>query len=383
MSTRLSSAPSAAWWRPSLPAIAAAALAACSSGSSAPPPSPTFRAGAATLLSTGSPTRDEDPSVLLARDGSICVAWFSDRDGGNQEIYLARTADGVTWSGPIRITNDPGGDFYPNLIQDDAGAFHLVWFRWTALYVGRIVSRSATGDCTRLAAGADVPVTQQAGVDDWVPSLAQAADGTLLAYFVSAKRNPPAARNRIYVATRRPTDTAWNAALPVGGIDSATAQDHLPFAARTGADVTLVWVRYDGTSLTPWVAPLPKSDLWIARSTDGVTFTGAQQVTNEPAPVVHLFPHLTQRFDASWWIVWLSTRLDPVTPVPALFELPLAALAPANAYPLGIEATTQLTAGTPGYSHRIARTPAPGLYLGAWVHGAEPVQEIYYRVFGR
>jgi hypothetical protein len=52
-------------------------------------------------------------------------------------------------------------------------------------------------------------------------------------------------------------------------------------------------------------------------------------------------------------------------------------------YLLGVQANTQLTAGTPGYSHRITRTPTPGAYFGAWVHGAEPVQEIYYRVFVR
>ncbi|HEU4388934.1 MAG TPA: hypothetical protein VFV34_14130, partial [Blastocatellia bacterium] len=44
--------------------------------------SPAFEPTDPILLSTGSPTKDEDPSVLRANDGSLYVAWFSDR-GGN------------------------------------------------------------------------------------------------------------------------------------------------------------------------------------------------------------------------------------------------------------------------------------------------------------
>src|SRR5262245_25681240 len=68
----------------------------------------------ATLLSVNSPTKDEDPSVLVARDGTIFVAWFSDR-GGNPDIYLTSTNDGTNWKPPIRVTTSAAGDYYPNL----------------------------------------------------------------------------------------------------------------------------------------------------------------------------------------------------------------------------------------------------------------------------
>ena len=35
----------------------------------------------------------------------------------------------------------------------------------------------------------------------------------------------------------------------------------------------------------------------------------------------------------------------------------------------------------PGYSHRIAATTTPGIYLGVWVQGPEGAQDIYYRFF--
>jgi len=365
-------------------------LAGCPGDDSSPPGNqgPVFAPSAAILLSTGSPTKDEDSSVLLARDGSLCVAWFSDRDAGNQEIYITRTIDGKTWSPALRVTNNAGGDFYPSLYQDETGAFHLTWFRWTALFVGQIMYRtSADPDCTKLALSADVSVTTDANVDDWVPVITKAANGTLLIYFVSEKRNGANTTNEIYVATKGPSDTNWNAAQLVSGISSPTEHDHLPYVARIGSEIAMVWVRNDGTSLTPWTgSPLPKSDIWYSTSTDGLTWATPVKITNEPSPVIHLYPGFYQRFDGSWWVIWLSTRLNPgpPTPVPSTFEFPLVNVTPVNMYPTGIEENTLLnTGGLPGYSHRIARTPTTGVYLGTWVHGTEPTQDIYYRFFQR
>ena len=106
-----------------------------------------FEPADARLLSIGSPTKDEDPSVLRARDGSLFVAWFSDR-GGNSDIYITRTRDGREWSAPARVTNNAGGDFYPSLLQDDQGTFHLVWFRWTAPFQGNIWYNSSPDGLT-------------------------------------------------------------------------------------------------------------------------------------------------------------------------------------------------------------------------------------------
>ena len=64
------------------------------------------------LLSTGSPGKDEDPSVLLAADGKLYVAWFSDR-GGSSAIWISSTTDKVNWSTPKRISNNTFGNFYP------------------------------------------------------------------------------------------------------------------------------------------------------------------------------------------------------------------------------------------------------------------------------
>jgi hypothetical protein len=362
------------------------ALQACSNNDNGPEPAPSgFVPGASTVFSVGNPAgKDEDPSLLLARDGSLCLAWFSDRDGGNPEIYVRRTIDGTDWTTPaLRITNHPGGDFAPQLMQDDAGAIHLVWFRWTAFRVGQIMHRQTSGDCTQLAGATDDPVSNDPGVDDWVPSIAQAPDGALIVLWVSKTRATSANRNRLYVSRRAAGSAAWSAPSLVAGVAATGENDHLPFLLRTGATLTLAWVRHDGLNFEPWAAPLPKSDIWLATSSDGLAWGTPAKLTNEPAPVVHLYPGLYRRFDGSVWINWLSTRLDAVNQVPLLFEFPLAGAVPANLYPNGIERNALLSNALPGYSHRLSMTPVAGVYAGAWVDGQGNALDIALRYFGR
>ena len=348
--------------------VLAVTVAACEE-SVAPPVVPDFAPGAPALLSTASPGKDEDPSVILARDGSLVVAWFSDR-GGNPDLYVTRTHDGVHWESVVRVTNDPGGDFYPNLFQDDLGVFHLVWFRWYALERGHIVHNQSTDAMSWSAAGED-SVTTTPDVDDWVPCVTGAAD-SLLVFFVSALRDGANPTSDIYMTVRHPGATGWDAAARVPGINSASEHDHLPVAARTATNqFTLVWVRHDTSQPAPWLDPPPVSHLYYAQSPDGSLWSAPQAITNDAGAVVNVFPGLYRRGGGEWRIAWLSTRSGAAS----VWELPLAG---ASAYPAGVIANPSLP---PGYSHRISPTPAPGAYLAAWVQGPEGAQDIYYRVY--
>ncbi|HEX6749503.1 MAG TPA: sialidase family protein [Longimicrobium sp.] len=320
------------------------------------------------LLSTGSPTKDEDPSVVRARDGRMVVAWFSDR-GGNADIYVASTRDGTTWSAPARVTTSPDGDFNPSLIQDDQGTFHLVWFRWNALFRGNIWYNSSPDGVTWSPA-AEVPVTTGADVDDWVPTLAQAPDGTLVVVFVSDKRDANPA-NELYLSTRRPGQAAWDPPVALVAVNSAAEHDHLPFAARTGDHVTLVWVRHDTRQILPWLNP--KSDLFYSTSSDGRAWSPAARLTSESGDVVNLFPALFESHAGEWSFLWLSTRHG----TPRAFEDPVANAAK---YPSGV---TESTLPPSGYSYKVAATPTAGVYLGVWVQGPEGSQDIYYRFYRR
>ncbi len=322
------------------------------------------------LLSTASPTKDEDPSVIRARDGSLFVVWFSDRRG-NPDIYISRTVDDDNWTFPVRVTTSVHGDFYPNLIQDDQGTFHLVWFRWEALNRGHIWYNSSADGVTWNPAN-EVQVTQDAGVDDWVPSLVRMADGALLVYFVSEKRDAAGRTKDLYVAVRPGASTTWQPAVPLTALNNPTEHEHLPSAAWTGSEVTLVFVRHDTTNALPWMQPTPKSDLWYATSPDGLTWGAPTRITNEAGPIVNLFPALYADQAGVWTLIWLSTRLGS----PKVFETPVSAL---GTYPVGVVENQHLP---DGYSHRIAPTRT-ARYVGVWVRGPEGAQDIYYRYFFR
>jgi hypothetical protein len=283
---------------------------------------PKWRATNVRLLSVNSPTKDEDPSVICGQDGTVFVAWFSDR-GGNPDIYLTTTQNGIDWKPPIRVTTSPDGDFYPNLFQDYQGIYHLVWFRWSAPFRGHIVHNSSLDGLTWHQESEEL-VTTETDVDDWVPTITQAPDGTLLVFFVSGRRNPGNPTSDIYLATKQLG--GWSQAVAPAGINSATEHDQLPFVAQTGDKLTLVWVRHDTTAVLPWTNP--KSDLFFSTSVDGQYWTVPAKITNETGNVVNLFPAIYAKPGYEWSLIWLSNK--PGHPV--LFELPLAN---ADMYPEG------------------------------------------------
>jgi len=339
---------------------------ACDEGTTDPDDTVVFRPTSPRVLSTGSPGKDEDPSVLRARDGMLYVAWFSERSG-NSDIYLTRTRDGVTWEGARRITTHADRDHYPSLMQSADGALHLVWFRWTAGFAGTIWhARSADGTTW----GAEEPVTSDANVDDWVPTMAQTLNGTLRVYFVSDARNAMSPASDLYVASQAAGSSTWTAPTPVVGVNSNAEHDHLPAAARVNNEIALLWVRHDTSVPQPWLNP--KSQVWYATSADGFTFSSAFPVTNDAGNVVNLFPTFYTATNGTSRALWITTR----TGSPSVVELPVSGLL---SYPTGLKTLTALPGA--GYSHRVARTSTPGVYLAAWVQGAEGIQDVYTRFF--
>ncbi len=334
-------------------------------------PGPRFFPTTASLLSTGNPFKDEDPSVIRAHDGSMVVAFFSDRSDGAGDIFIMRNPEAEKWSDPKRVTFAPEGDFYPTIFQDASGLYHLVWHRWYDFFRGHIMHSTSPSGFEWIVANEE-SVTTTPDVDDWLPTPVIDKDGTMFIYFVSEIRDFSNPTSDIYVVFKfnSGTDTGWSAPAAVATLNSATEHDQLPFVARTGNTLTMVWVRHDTSEPLPWLNP--KSNLFISTSNDGVAWTPPLQVTNDVGNVVHLFPSIYST-GSDQRILWLSTRGGPARP----YELPLAKVGqyPAEAVEVAILPD--------GYSHRVAPTPTPGVYLGVWVQGPEGTQDVFYRFFER
>ncbi|MHC4070419.1 MAG: glycoside hydrolase family protein [Planctomycetota bacterium] len=77
---------------------------------------------------TFSSENDEDPSVILARDGKYYAAFISARHGV-VGIFMKTSDDAVSWSEAYPILDGPHKDMGPNLFQTADGTFHMFFWR--------------------------------------------------------------------------------------------------------------------------------------------------------------------------------------------------------------------------------------------------------------
>ncbi len=167
------------------------------------------------MLSPGNATgQDEDPSILVARDGTLFAAWYSNRLGSHpsgrerKELFVVRSTDGVTWNDPpAQATDSSEWSFYPSLAQDGAGGFHLTWMRWHLVPEGCVPAPAPCGGpAPACCAGLDKRVMYNASRDglgwseanavelaagpaDELATIVAASDGRLLVYYVSGWRS--------------------------------------------------------------------------------------------------------------------------------------------------------------------------------------------------
>jgi hypothetical protein len=348
-------------------ALALVLVAACGGGgdpaapdAAAPPDAPPpLVPGDPINLTEGDPAEDEDPCVLVTHDGTLVVAYFG-RVDGNADLYLTTSRDGITWTPRTRMTTAPEDDFYPNLIEDDAGRFHLTWFRAGA--AGRTVWYTSTDDLATWDDGRQIVFTF-GGYDDWVPTIATTPDG--LAIVFSSSTRPADGRHHLYVVTSTDGDV-WTGARALDDLNAVGEHDHLAQMARTAAgELTLVWVRCDDTA--PIFCFSPGADIYTSTSSDAIAWAAPTPITDDAA--TDALPGLYRRSDGAWAAAWITTAIGDGTVVD---------LALGDPYPDG-RAVLPLD----GYSPRVVATPTADVYLGAWVAGATGAQDVHVVLFER
>jgi hypothetical protein len=133
----------------------------------------------ANLEVTG-PGRDAwRPAVAARPDGTVAVVW-SENIEGNWDLYT-RTYNPAagTWTGPARLTTDPGADTDPALATDAKGRILIAWQAWR------------DGEADILAGTLDPGGRLQAAniskspANDWHPAIAAGMDGELVVAFDS------------------------------------------------------------------------------------------------------------------------------------------------------------------------------------------------------
>lgn len=336
----------------------------------APGDADVFTPGAKVLLSSDNPdSLDEDPCVLAGADGSLLIAYFSQRNG-NPDLYVRRTTNGVDWT-EARITTNAAGDYYPQLTQDETGRFHLTWFRWTAFQVGA-VWYSNTLDPMSWDETSEEQITNTPAVDDWIPTLAKTKTGDLVVTFASAKR-VPSQGSELFLVRKVAGSTYWSNPEQLTTLGSTTQDDTLPVVTRMGDALDLVWVRCTPGGAIPCLSE--SADLFHSTSADeGLSWSAPEPITSDtPDTTADTLPSLYRDDAGSWTVVWIHA--PPSSPGEAV-ELPFENLA----------ATPVPNPIFEGYSPHAALTATPGVFLGAWVESDPTDQnkkDVYYRFFSK
>jgi hypothetical protein len=75
-----------------------------------------------------------DPApVYDRRRGRFGVVWHDNRSG-DLDVYFSGSADGVTWTTPVRLNDDPPGtrvgQYFPQISSSASGRLDVAWYDW-------------------------------------------------------------------------------------------------------------------------------------------------------------------------------------------------------------------------------------------------------------
>jgi hypothetical protein len=306
---------------------------------------------------------DEDPSVMLARDGRFYVAWSSKRQTG-VNIYIKSSEDGRTWSSEERVTIGPGEDYYPSLAQTRDGTFHIAWFRLEREQADMDIWYSRSQDARTWSI--PIQITDSPKLE-WAPSIHADSRDALHIVWSSGKTG-----NRELFVSRSDDGGLWWS--PERQITQSDEEDDFPHMIETRqGEWILAWTRYrKGSPLLDYLIDT-SAEIVTARSPDGLNWS-VPEVSgprDEKRRHMDLLPFVfTDAASRQLYLSWTSSRSN------SRGNILLRNLASeASAYSL---LTTERTSD---YDAKIAPTITPGQFLMVWVSDREGKREIYSRTF--
>ena len=285
------------------------------------PPAPS--SGAARSAEAGwqitfGPKDDEDASILQARDGTLYLAWFTPVPGGAHNLFIKTSRDAAQWTAPVRAIVSAEKDWYPTLLQDHAGLFHMTWMRDSRGVRNVWYSRSHDGLAWQPARALTDERTA-----DWAPVLSEDRAGRLWIVWVSQRTG----NRELFVMFSDDRGGSWSTPQQ---ITHDPGEDDLPFLAqRADGTYALVWSRYDGREGQNWVTN-HTADILSASSPDGLTWSAPRYITHDPPAQPHLdsLPSLFRDAQGTDYVIWTTTRMVPGGRTGHNVYLPLDAAAP-------------------------------------------------------
>ena len=305
---------------------------------------------------------DEDPSVVLARDGRFYVVWSS-KQRGRVDLHMSSSADGRAWSEARRITEGPAENYNPAMIQTRDGVFHLVWCQLLRKEGRTDVWYARSRDGRQW----DKPMSITNRGVDWAPALYEDMRGVLRILWSSRRT-----RNREIWATRS-VDGGKNW-LTADQLTRSSEEDDFPHALQTpGGEHYMVWTRYRRGSAMLELHKDRTSDVVLATSRDGVSWSEpvVSSFADPDNKYVDILPFVFEDHDKRQvYLAWTSSRTG------ARGDILVRSISAPSSH------VFQLTTWEGSdYSAKIVATRQPGEYLMVWVSTTEGKPDIFARRF--
>jgi hypothetical protein len=210
----------------------------------------------------------------------------------------------------------------------------------------------------------EAEVTALGAWDDWLPSIAAAADGTLVVAFARNTCPPPDECYGIVSSTSADGET-WSTPTPIASA-GAGEEHQYPSLLLIGGELTLVWNPYDTAAAAPWESGTTGGHVVTMRFVPGTGWIDRRDVTPREPAAVSVMPTLYTDGDGAGHVAWLGADANGS----GVVEVPTADLTRA---PAALPIT--------GYSPKLVSTLDDGVYLGAWVEGPMTDRAIVVQVF--
>jgi len=151
---------------------------------------------------TINPNADVGPSIMQHQNGTIWVAWASNRGGAHDIYYKTSHDNGLTWSPDTQLTTDLSWDLHPSIIEAIDGT---IWVAWASYRTGdfEIFYKKSTDNGASWSS--DTQLTTNNG-DDEAPSIIQTRDSSFWVVWQSDRKGK---QYDIYYTDSRDNGSTW------------------------------------------------------------------------------------------------------------------------------------------------------------------------------
>lgn len=141
---------------------------------------------------------DKNPQVFQAKNGTVWLLWCSSRMGSEDIFYMTTSDNGLHWSNVTQLTTDPASDKFPSITQAHNGSLWVAFSSDRAdLGYSRIYYTIYNGTAWSNA----MEITTEERQLDTDPSIVQTKQGAIYVFWSSRKATPTAKDDLFYKYT--------------------------------------------------------------------------------------------------------------------------------------------------------------------------------------